>query len=197
MSIAGINVPFVQDTVINNVNNSVTNTNNFYISGTGGVIAAGISGKNLVTGTIGFTGIGGLVVSLQTGLAASGFSGLFVFSGGAGGGSSTTNVSFFLDIPFSGNAISEAIVPSNWTFTGYSLGCTTTGSGTFPMSGNLYQRDTGNTKYNITGFTFEAAQFFKQSGGFSTVITGQNRVGFDITNNLSGIQGFTLGMFSS
>lgn len=80
MSVQGVNIPFLVDTVVNNVDNSVTNNSSFYVSG-GGIIQAGISGVGLFSGSMGMTGLGGITVSLVSGNNGYGFSGLFQISG--------------------------------------------------------------------------------------------------------------------
>lgn len=104
-------------------------------------------------------------------------------------------VSFFYDFPFTGLAVGESFIPKGWNFTGYSLGSTITGSG-FTMSGNIYQRSsTSNAKSVMAVFTYETGRFFKTSGGFSIPVTGNSRVGVDVTAILSGLQGFTMGIY--
>lgn len=79
--INGVNIPYLVDTVVNNFDNSVTNTTNNYISGNAGIVFAGISGSPTFTGSFGLTGLGGVNVSITSGNNAYGFSGLFSISG--------------------------------------------------------------------------------------------------------------------
>lgn len=83
MSVQGVNIPFLVETTVVNNDNSVTNTTNNYISGNAGIVLAGISGSPTFTGSFGLTGVGGITVSLTSGINAYGFSGLFNISGRA------------------------------------------------------------------------------------------------------------------
>lgn len=111
-----------------------------------------------------------------------------VFSG------SDVAISFFFDFPFTGLNISESWIPKGWNFTGYSLGSTVTGSG-FAMSGAIYQRNSLNGKSVISQFTYETGTLFKTSGGFLVPVTGNARVGLDITGIPSGLLNFSVGIF--
>lgn len=79
MSFEGLNIPFLGNTVVNN--NQVTNNTNFFLSGTNGIVSAGISGQPQFTGTLGLRDLGQLVITYTTGISAYGFSGLFTISG--------------------------------------------------------------------------------------------------------------------
>lgn len=199
----GVNITYSgNNIVIGNSPSSTNITNNsYFLSGTQGIVSAGLSGIPQFTGSLGLSGLGNISISLVTGDAAYGFSGLYLISGsgGGGGGISTQDVvhSFFLDFPFTGSGISESFYPKTWTFTGVTLACTVTGSGRFPMSGNIYQRDTSNARYNIATFTLDSNVLFKISGSPNVTITGQHRIGFDITNNLSGIKNLSIGLFGT
>lgn len=125
--------------------------------------------------------------------------GLFGYSGVAYSGIPTNSpptIALFIDIPYTGNLITEHIVPSNFIYTGYALGCGTTGSG-IPMSGNIYQKSQTNVTSTLSNFTFEAATSFKSSGGFAIKVTGLNRVGLNITNVLSGCLNLSLSIFGA
>jgi hypothetical protein len=190
MSIQGINVPTLQDTVFN-----ISNvTNNISISG-GSITGFGVNlDAPLFTGAFVVSGEGGAQVRLAN--LGGNISGIIV-SGGAGGGvsSSGTTVSYFFDFPFTGNNIVETFINPSFVFTGYALGCITTGSSTPPLSGTLYQRGITNTKTTIADFTFESGVLYKASGGFNVTVTGHNRLGIDITNIITGIRDFSIGIF--
>lgn len=108
---------------------------------------------------------------------------------------SDVSLSFYIAVPFTGLAIGESFVPKSWNFTGYSLGSSVTGSGIVPMSGRFYQRGPDGAQAFISGFIYGTGIFAQTSGGVSLPITGQNRVGFDITGMVSGLKNLTVAMF--
>lgn len=108
---------------------------------------------------------------------------------------SDVSLSFFYDFPFTGLVVGESFIPKAWNFTGYSLGSTITGSGSFPSSGQFYQRSSANAKTPIIAWTYETGTLYKTSGGFSVALAAGNRVGIDISGLVSGLQNFTIGIF--
>ena len=106
--------------------------------------------------------------------------------------------SFYLATVPTGLNISEVMVPYHIGYTGYAVSCVQSGAGpevagvNAPMTGRIYTVSTGNTKYTLTQFTFNSGELFQQSGGANVMITGWNRLGFDITRSLSGISGVTI-----
>lgn len=187
MSVGGINtIGLNGDTVITNIDNRVTNNNNFFISGTGGLIAAGISGSPLFTGTLGITGIGGMSVTLQTGLSASGFSGLFVISGGAGGSafSATTSgtISGFTDLLFNHGLNSNNIQPTLFIRNFASNNWSTPA---WPYNDTIFQKDfstfgffdfkTGAITFNgWSGFNLGNCSMLGFSGGSGRIVGNSN-----------------------
>jgi len=151
---------------------------------TGGFVISG-SGGSVTTSLVNFGGgVSGIVISGAPTTTTYNISGTDV------------SLSFFADLPLSGSGLSESFIARTWTFTGYSIACSVTGSGLFPMSGNFYQRETGNTRTNITGWRLEPGLFYNSSGNVAITVTGQNRIGYDITNPvLSGLRNLTLGTF--
>ncbi len=107
-----------------------------------------------------------------------------------------TTFSFFTDAPTTGNNLGEQFVGSDFIFTGLKLGCVQSGTGPLnsgPLSGDIYQRGTGNNKVVITTFSFDSGIFYKQVGGFNLPVSGDSRIGFDIFSGLSGIRQLTVG----
>lgn len=139
------------------------------------------------TGVIGATGASGAIGSL-------------VISSGAYITGNFVNLSFFLNPVSTGLNLSESWVVQTFRCTGFALGCTSSGLGPAfgsngILSGDLYYRDQSNNKTIFQNFTFNSGAWTYISGGFSTTITGYSRIGIDLTNTLSGIQNFSIGVF--
>lgn len=167
-------------------------TNNFFITGTGTVVALSTgttsntfnvtSGNTFVnsSGTVSNTFNG----SVTNNVNVSGITGNFV------------NMSFWYDENnlFTGVNTIESFVSRDFTFTGYAEGVINSGTqGTF--SGSFYQRTPSNTKVTFVNFGLPPGQFFSGRGGFSQVISGMNRVGVDIYSVGTGFTGLSLGLF--
>jgi hypothetical protein len=122
--------------------------------------------------------------------------GYYVNNGIVTGNFST--LSFFLSPVSTGLDLAESFVARSFFFTGFSLGCITTGSGPSNgglLTGRIYIRDTGNNKIVLQNFTFDSGKFHYRSGDFSQPITGEYRIGIDIRNTLSGIDKFSVGVY--
>lgn len=108
------------------------------------------------------------------------------------------NVSFFLEPVATGLNLAETWVGTPFTMTGFALGCIESGAKPFfggILSGNIYVRSMNNSKTIIRNFTFDTGQFSFFSGGFAQTISGMYRLGVDVTNTMSGISRFSIGMF--
>lgn len=122
--------------------------------------------------------------------------GFFINSGVITG--NFTTLSFYLSPVNSGMELAESFVTRSFFFTGFALGAITSGRGPVNggiLTGVIYQRDTGNTRTNLQQFTFDSGRFFFRSGNFSQIITGDNRIGIDIRNTLSGLDKFSVGIY--
>jgi hypothetical protein len=108
---------------------------------------------------------------------------------------SDVQVSFFFDYPFTGSGVQEVFIPKSWNFTGYAVGCITSGSGAAGFSGSFYQRTTGNALSSVTGFELSAGQYYGLSGLVSIPMTGNNRLGITVNSILSGCRGITLAAY--
>lgn len=177
---------------------SLTNTTSgTVISYTGGVDNLAIFASPARSGSVIFSGEGS--VAIREVLTTSGA--MFVFSGAGlptGTGTPTSiDVSFFSEASTIGQALSESFVSKTMTFTGYLLGCSVAGSGDFPLSGTIYQRGTSNNKFTLANFTFQTGLFYKASGVAGITVTGHNRIGYDISNSLSGMKNFTISVLGS
>lgn len=109
-----------------------------------------------------------------------------------------TTLSFYLSPVNSGMELAESFVTRSFFFTGFALGAISSGRGPVNggiLTGVIYQRDTGNNRFDLQQFTFNSGQTFFRSGNFSQIITGDNRIGIDIRNTLSGIDKFSIGIY--
>lgn len=153
----------------------------------------GYTGANPISGVSPDTLTGGWIV-----IAEKGALGYYINSGIITG--NFVNISYYLSPgSFSGLAIAETFVCQNFNFTGFALGCVD--SGTAPLNGgiltgSIYVRSLTNEKTNlITNFTFNTGLHSYISGNFGYPITGYYRLGIDITNTLSGLDRFSVGIF--
>ncbi len=105
------------------------------------------------------------------------------------------SISFFTPIVYSGLNQQEVWINETIVATGLRVGALTLGSGLFSLSGALYQRDNLNNTSIIQNFTLGTGSIYTGINISNLTITGYNRVGFNITNSLSGIQNLTLGLF--
>lgn len=133
----------------------------------------------------------------QGDIGATGAIGYLINSGVITG--SFTSVSFFLS-PGSqtGLNLAETFAGYSFNLTGFKLGCYTSGSKPQNggiLTGSLYLRDDNNVKMTIRNFTFDTGRFTYFSGGLGFPVTGGNRIGIDITNSISGIDGLSIGVF--
>ena len=122
--------------------------------------------------------------------------GYFINSGQITG--NFTNLSFYLSPVATGLDLAESFVTRTFYYTGFALGAVTTGTSATNggiLTGRIYQRETNNNKIILQTFTFGSGQFFKRSGDFSFIITGDNRIGVDITNTLNNIDKFSVGIY--
>jgi hypothetical protein len=130
-------------------------------------------------------------------MASSATIGYFINSGVMTG--NFTNLSFFLSpATTTGLDLAESFVTRNFFFTGFALGAVISGSGPSNggiLTGRIYQRDTGNNKIILNTFTFNSGAVYARSGVFSYPITGDNRLGIDLLNSLSGIDKFSVGVY--
>jgi hypothetical protein len=63
------------------------------------------------------------------------------------------------------------------------------------MSGKIYQVDNNNTEQTLYSFVFQSGLIYSGSPTFNIYVTGRNRVGLSISNSLSGIEKFAVGVF--
>ena len=161
--------------------------------------------------SIGFspdTGINWYVIAKSGSIGPQGIQGIigpignFINSGTITG--NFTNLSFYFDYPFTGLYLSEAFISQKFTFTGYAIGCVSSGLGPAHlafgysgnplfnlMTGNIYQRDLNNVVTEIAPFNFNSGLFSKVSGNFSVNVPALSRVGISLYSGLSGIKGLT------
>lgn len=172
---------FVQDVFNSYVATSGNNSDSFNKpAGTGNAYWAIIASGGV--GPVGPTGAVGSI-TLQSGAYITG---------------SFTSLSYFLSPASSGLNLAESFVGYSFNITGYKLGCYS--SGTNPLnggilSGRLYVRDDINVKTTLKDFTFTTGVFTYFSGGLAIPFSGGYRLGVDITNTLSGLDGFSVGIF--
>jgi hypothetical protein len=115
-----------------------------------------------------------------------------------------TNISFYLDFPMTGLYLSEAFTSQSFNFTGYAIGCVTSGRGPLhlssgysgvplvnQMTGSLYYRDLSNVITEITPFSFNSGLNSKVSGNFARTIPSLSRIGLSLYSGLSGLRGLT------
>lgn len=155
--------------------------------------------------TFGYTGLNPIsgvypdvLISGWTYVARKGDVGSLTVSGNITGVFST--LSFLLEPVGTGEDLAESFVGHTFIATGYALGCVQSGrgpltAGSGPLSGSIYVRDTGNTKTYLENFVFDSGKIFYYSGGFSHTVTGLYRMGIDVSNSLSGISKFSVGIF--
>jgi hypothetical protein len=108
------------------------------------------------------------------------------------------DISFFLDPVQTGYSLFESFVASSFYFTGASFACRTSGYGPQYggiMTGKIYQVDSNNTEQTLLNFTFTSGVIYSGSPVLSVVVTGRNRVGLSLTNMLSGMEKFSVGIF--
>lgn len=132
-------------------------------------------------------------------VGATGAIGSQVFESGAYITGSFTNLSYFLS-PGSqtGLNLAESFIGYTFQLTGFKIGCYTSGEKPYNggiLSGSLYLRNDNNVKIPIRNFTFDTGMFTYFSGGLAYTFTGGNRLGLDITNSISGIDGLSIGVF--
>jgi len=103
------------------------------------------------------------------------------------------NLSFYLDTVQSGLYVGEALNSKNFVFTGYSISCRTSGSA---LTGVLYT-DSFINNNNVPFATLNLGhqQYNYNSGGYNLNITGNRKIGFNITNNVTGITKLSIGVF--
>lgn len=109
-----------------------------------------------------------------------------------------TNLSLFVSPVATGLDLIESFIARTFYYTGFALGAITTGAGPLNggvLTGRIYQRETNNNKIILQTFTFDSGSHFYRSGDFSFVVTGDNRIGLDIANTLSGIDKFSVGIY--
>lgn len=109
-----------------------------------------------------------------------------------------TDISFYLDPVGTGYNLFETFISRDFYFTGAAFSCRTTGFGPVNggiMTGRLYQADQNNTEHTLFNFTFQSGVIYSGSPLFNVYVTGRNRVGLSLTNSLSGIEKFTVGVF--
>jgi hypothetical protein len=119
------------------------------------------------------------------------------------------DVNFFFPVVITGTSLQEAFTSTNFTTTGWAIGCINTGRGgahftsgasgailQYPLSGRFLQRATGGSTSLISNFSFDSGLLYKELLLPNTVlVTGRNRVGIDIFSGLSGIAGVTFSIF--
>lgn len=127
-------------------------------------------------------------------IASKGDVGGFVNSGVVTG--NFVNMSFYFDefnLSTGLNSV-ECFIARDFVFTGFALGCITSGTSGF-FSGNLYQRTPLNTKINFAPIVINSGMFFTGSGNFQNTISGMNRVGVDILRLSRDMTGLSIGIF--
>ena len=161
--------------------------------------------------TVGFSGTS--TVTLNSGIVQGGNNNLYgnaTVNGGTNilSGSSKASITFWLDTVFTGNAVQELWLPEDVTFTGLRLGAAVSGRGgvhlnsgasglllNYPLVGQLYQRTPQNNAIQFASFTFNSGELYQVSGASNVQLSGNNRLGINILSGLSGIQGFSVGLY--
>ncbi len=163
-----------------------------YVSG-----ASGSSTINTFNNTYNITGTG-TVNNYSSGSNSA----VFNVSGGIVNnyisGSNPIDFGFFLDPVYTGLNLMESFTSHGFNFTGAAFSCRTSGNAPANggiLTGRLYQVDTNNTEQTLYTFTFTTGIVYSGSPLFSTLITGGNRIGLSITNSMSGIEKFSVGVF--
>lgn len=170
------------------------NTGSIYVNGysvTYNQSSYGYTGINPISGVTPDTTNTGWVV-----MALKGPIGYFINSGIITG--NYVNMSFFFDPVGTGLALAEAFVSRTFNITGFALGCVNTGNAPLNggiLSGQLYERTLTNSKNNFQSFAFDTGIYSYVSGGLAWTVTGMSRIGLDVTNTLSGISQFSVGVF--
>ena len=93
--------------------------------------------------------------------------------------------------------VEESASQKDWLLTGYSVGLANSGQGGFPLSGQIYVRDTNNNKMNINSFTVDSGIAYQVSGGLSFVVSGHSRLGYGLSGIMGGASGLCLNMFGN
>jgi len=198
--------------VTNNTYNA-TGTGNIYFTSTGNTVTNTI---NITSGTVFLTGASSISVTGSSVMQFPNFTGVggtlvirsgnfVLISGGAGSSApvasnASYDMSFFLDSVQIGDNLFETFVSNNYTVSGVAFGCRTTGSAPLNggiLTGKIYQVDFNNTEQTILNFTFNTGVKYAISGSLNVLVTGKNRVGLSITNTISSIQNFTVGVFGA
>ena len=156
----------------------------------------------------GLTGISGFYSSginpaLLTGgwtyVAQAGGIGSLVIQSGAYITGNFVNLSFFVDPVLTGLDLADAWISRTFQFTGFALGCLTSGNGPYVpgaiLSGHIYCRDLNNIKTTLQSFTLNTGVYTSISGGFGIPVTGMYRMGIDLTSTISGISKLAIGAF--
>ncbi len=172
--------------------------NLYTLSGVSGILNAfivsvsgGISG---IQGPSGASGASGASIVGPQGPAGSGIS--LINSGTITGNFFTS--SFYMDPVGTGLNLFESFVSNAFYFTGAAFSCRTSGAGPTNggiLSGVIYQVNQLNVETPLYTFTFNSGVIYSGSPLFASLVTGNNRVGLSITNSLSGIQKFCVGVF--
>jgi hypothetical protein len=173
-------------------------TNYYYITGTG-VVTAMSTGNvnntfNITSGNVTVLNSGTVTNNLN--LTNSNYNNIVSISGITG---NFVNMSFYFDEYglMTGNNLVESFVGRDFIFTGYAIGAINSGTpsvGPF-FTGSLYQRTTTNTKVPFAVIGIPNGSHFRAVGGFSQVISGLNRVGFDLSGVPTGMTGVSIGIF--
>lgn len=153
----------------NNVNTSGYVLNFMAMTGTGALV-------NVVVGPAGERGISG-----ANGLSVTG---------------DNVNLGFYFNSVYTGIALAESFVSKNFRVSGWAVGCVDYGTGSQVLTGNFYQRTTGNNKVNIVGFSLGTGAYF--TGVYLNSLptfSGLNRLGVDILAKSTGISKLSLGLF--
>lgn len=161
-----------------------------YVSGVSGVLSGTISA---LSGSV-----ASMSGALQQGIANAS-STLYLISGTVTG--NFQNYSFWMDPVGTGlNLIEHHVGGMGFVFTGAAFACRISGNGPVNggiLSGKLYQVDSNNTEQTLYSFTYTSGVLYSGSPGFGVYVTGRNRVGISLTNGLSGLGKFSVGLFGA
>lgn len=117
-------------------------------------------------------------------------------------------ISQYYDYIYTGLNNNETWVYDALTITGWRIGAIASGTGPAhfssgssgtpimtPLTGNWYQRGTGNTTGLIAQFSFNSGVIYLQNSVNNITVSGLSRIGLNLFSGLSGIQGVTFSLF--
>ena len=94
-------------------------------------------------------------------------------------------ISFYLQYgSITGNYLQEYFIPNNLICTGLKIASTSPGSGVTGFRGNFYTTTPANTTSSLFSFAYAAGNTY-QSSGINIILSGENRVGINVTGAMA------------